>query len=236
MDPKTFMGTLCGAMLLVTSACMHKPGTLGPAILSGFRPPEGEMGQPKGFPPLYEWMLAPDLVAAHWLGAKVNGKELVEPLNVVFVDRRSKSMEEARVVLSEALSVAGFPSRTGHSGGYYAFMDGRLHPQLPSEPNHAFSDEPFELPNDHGRVFGPVSLEGRFVFVAAFSREGVAPLDKVKHRYVSFNRARDKVADRLDERTAYKRRGFVDLRNHLAGDPIHTTGDHDGQAVLLERL
>ncbi|MBF8288227.1 MAG: hypothetical protein HW381_1335 [Candidatus Rokubacteria bacterium] len=47
-------------------------------------------------------------------------------------------------------------------------------------------------------------------------------------------RARDKVADRLGERTAYKRRGFVDLRNHLAGDPIHTTGDHDGQAVLLD--
>jgi len=140
MDPKTFLGTLCGAMLLVTSACMHKPGLPGPAILSGFRPPEGEMVQPKGFPPLYKWMLAPDLV---------------EPLDVVFVDRRSRSMEEARVVLSEALSVAGFPSRTGHSGGYYAFMDGRLDPQLPSEPNHAFSDEPFELPNDHGECSGP---------------------------------------------------------------------------------
>lgn len=236
MDPKPFMGTLCVAMLLVTSACMHKPGIPGPAILSGFRPAEEEMVQPKGFPPLYKWMLAPDLVAAHWLGAQVSGKQLMEPLNVVFVDWRSRSMEEARAVLSEALSAAGFPSRTGHSGGYYAFMNGRLHPQLPSEPYHAFSDELFELPNDHGRVFGPVSWEGRFLFVAAFSREGVAPLDKVKHPYLSFNRARDKVADRLDERTAYKRGGFVDLRNHLAGDPIHTTGDHDGLAVLLELL
>jgi hypothetical protein len=111
------------------------------------------MGQPKGFPPLYKWMLAPDLMAAHWLRAKVNGNELVEPLNVVFVDRRSKSMEEARV------------------------------------------DEPFELPNDHDRVFGPVSLDGHLVFVAALSREGVAPLDKVKHRYVSFTRAWDAVID-----------------------------------------
>ncbi|MDO8477357.1 MAG: hypothetical protein Q7W02_14400 [Candidatus Rokubacteria bacterium] len=136
MDPKTLMGTLCGALLLVISAFMHKPGISGPTILSGLRPPEGEMGQPKGFPPLYKWMLAPDLVAAHWLGAKVNGKELVEPLNVVFVDRRSKSMEEARVVLSETLSVAGFPSRTGHSGGYCAFYG------WPSASASAFGTQP----------------------------------------------------------------------------------------------
>jgi len=164
----------------------------------------------------------------------VTGKELVEPLNVVFVDRQSKNPEDARITLERALAQAGFPTRVGHSSGYFAFLDGRLHPQLPASPHKAFSDEPFEFPNDHGRVFGPVLISGRFVFVAGFSREGIAPLGKVKHRYVSFNRARDKVADRLDQRTAFKRKGFVDLRNILAGDSAHTTGDHDGLAVVLE--
>lgn len=193
------------------------------------------MVQPGGLPSLCKWMLAPDLGTAHWLGAKVHGKELVEPLNVVFVDRRSRSAEEAQAALEKALAQAGFPGRRGHSGGYFAFVDGRLRPQLPAQPNHAFSDAPFEFPNDHGRVFGPVAAEGRFLFVAAFSREGIAPLDKVKHRYVSFNRARDRVADRLEERSDYQRRGFMDLGNQLSEDPVHSTGNHDGQAVLLER-
>jgi len=96
------------------------------------------------------------------------------------------------------------------------------------------SDAPFELPNDHSRVFGPVPWSGRFIFVAGFSREGVAPLHKVKHRYLSFNRARDKVADRMDQFTPFKRKGFVDLKNHLEADPVHTTGDHDGLAAVLE--
>ncbi len=194
------------------------------------------MVQPEGYPPLYKWMLGPDLLPAHWLGGILNGKELVEPINVVFLDGKSQHLEEAQANMERALAQAGFPMRIGHSSGYFAFVDGRLHSQLPASPHKAFSNEPFEFPNDHGRVFGPVQILGRFVFVAGFSREGIAPLDKVKHRYVSFNRARDKVADRLHQRTAFKRKGFVDLRNHLETDPVHTTGDHDGLAVVLELI
>jgi hypothetical protein len=193
------------------------------------------MVQPAGLPRLYKWMLSPDLVAAHWLGATVDGKELVEPLNVLFLDRRSASPDAAKTALAEALTQAGFPSRTGHSGGYFAFVAGSLRPQLPAVGNHAFSDEPFELPNNHGRVFGPTAVAEGFLFVAAFSREGIAPLAKVKHRYLSFNQARDAVATHLDQRTSFKRRGVIDLQNSLGNDPAHSTGDHDGQAVLLEK-
>jgi hypothetical protein len=84
-------------------------------------------------------------------------------------------------------------------------------------------------------VFGPVYLEGKYIFVAGFSRESIAPFEKVKHRYVSFNRARDRVADRMDAHSRFKRTGFLDLKNYLERDPDHTTGDHDGLAVVLER-
>lgn len=235
MHPKFLTAALGATSLLLALSCRPNPGAAPTATLTGFRPPEGELVQPVGFPSIYPWMLTPDLVPAHWLGAKLNGKELVEPLNVIFVDRRSTGPEEARTALISALVKAGFPYRTGHSGGYYAFVDGRLQPQFPSGPNHAFSDEPFEFPNNHGRVFGPISVEGHFVFVAAFSRESVAPLDKVKHRYASFNRARDTVADCLEAKGEFTRKGFVELRNNLVADPLHCTGDHDGLAVLLER-
>lgn len=223
------------ALLSLLAGCMPRTAEPGRSALAGFQPPATEMVQPAGLPRLYKWMLAPDLVAAHWLGAKVGGRELVEPLNVVLIDRRAATPEEARAALAEAMTVAGFPGRFGHSGGYFAFVDGALRPQLPAEPNHAFSDQPFELPNNHGRVFGPVPFDGGYLFVAAFSREGIAPLAKVKHDYVSFNRARDTVADRLDARSGFKRRGFAALDNALVDDPVHTTGDHDGLAVRLER-
>jgi len=227
---------LPGAILLLAMACLPSPRPIPSVLMSDFRPPETEMVQPDGYPPLYKWMLAPNLEPAHWLGARVSGKELVEPLNVVIVDRLSKNPEDARRTLEGALAQAGFPMRVGHSSGYFAFLDGRLQPQFPASPHRAFSNEPFEFPNDHGRVFGPVFMAGRFVFVAGFSREGISPMGKVKHRYVSFNRARDRVADRLDQLTAFKRNGFLDLRNVLAGDLAHTTGDHDGLAVVLERF
>ena len=231
MNPRSLLLLSCAALL----ACSRAPQPQPPSTFAGFRPPAGEVVQPPGLPPLYKWMLAPDLQPAHWLGALLEGRELVEPLNVVLVDRRARSAEEALAVLSEAMARAGFPSRLGHSGGYLAFVDGRLWPQLPALRDHAFSDVPFELSNNHGRLFGPVPVPGGYLFVGAFSREGLAPLAKVKHRYLSFIQARDHLAACLEARTDYRRRGDLDLCNHLQDDPVHCTGDHDGRAAWLER-
>jgi hypothetical protein len=232
MDAK-FMAVL--SMLGLLCACISPPVQLPPSTLAGFRPQATDTVQPEGLPRFCKWMLAPDLTVAHWLGARVEGKELVEPINVVLMDRVSASPQEAANGLAEAFAKAGFPSRKGHSGGYFAYVDDALRSQLPAEPNHAFSDQPFELPNNHGRVFGPVPVPGGFLFVAAFSRESIAPLAKLKHTYASFSRARDHAAKGLDDRTSFKRKGWLDLRNRLENDPVHSTGDHDGRAVLLER-
>jgi hypothetical protein len=218
--------------LLVLAACAPQRGGV-PA--GGFSPEASAIVRPGGYPPFCKWMLAPDLEVAHWLGARIDGKHLVEPLNVVILDSRSRDPREAQDNLEAALASAGFPRRFGHSAGYFAYVDGRLYPQLPAGPHRAYADEPFELPNDHGRVFGPVPVGGRYLFVAGFSRETVAPLSLVKHRYVSFNHARDRLAERLDRNTAFKRRGYVDLQNRLTFEADHSTGDHDGRAVVLER-
>lgn len=69
--------------------------------------------------------------------------------------------------------------------------------------------------------------------MGAVSREKVAPLSTPKHRYVSFNRGRDKFADAMDGHSGYCRTGFVDLDNALVDRPDVTTGDHDGMAAVL---
>lgn len=173
---------------------------------------------------------------AHWLGEKYRGRSLREPINVLIVDDESKSPAEARDRLLRNLREGGFPVREGHSTGYLACIDGFLYSQIPEGKHVAFSDEPTELGNNHGRVFGPHPFRNAWVFVAAFSRERLAPLDSVKHRYVSFDRARDTLAQELDLRTDYRIKGYVRMDNAVIGDAEVSTGDHDGIAVLLRTV
>ena len=81
--------------------------------------------------------------------------------------------------------------RIGHSTGYHGFIAGTLYGQLPQGRDDAFSNRIFEESNNHGRVFGPHRFDGRYIFIAAFSREQVNLMHWPAHRYESFNAARD---------------------------------------------
>ncbi|WP_458689527.1 hypothetical protein [Nocardia tengchongensis] len=83
--------------------------------------------------------------------------------------------------------------------------------------------------NDHGRVFGPAPLTGGgFVWSATFSRE---KFEVVTHGYVSFAQARGNL------RAALLSKGASDLGVSALGNTYNTdtasTGDHDGNAVVL---
>lgn len=192
-----------------------------------------DIASPEGLPDIGKWMIAPDGTIAHWLGASYEGKHLREPINVVLIDRGAATPEDAEQRLVVAATAAGYPSRTGHSGGYSGFIGGELYPQLPSGHDRAFSDFPFEFNNNHGRIFGPAPHDDGYLFVGAFSRERVAPLSSPRHQYESFDRARDDFTQRLDAKSGYRIVGFVDLGNAIVGDPLISTGDHDGRAVML---
>lgn len=188
---------------------------------------------PSGFPPISKWLLGPDMLPAHWLGEKYYGKQLREPVNVIAIDGLATSAEDAIQRLVTSCKKAGYDKRQGHTGGYRASLGDHLFVQLPSEKDHAFSDAPFELNNNHGRFFGPLLWKGNYYFIGAFSREKVEPLSKIKHQYLSFNQARDHFADRMDKSTFFRMTGFVDLHNTFVNHPDMTTGDHDGIAVIL---
>ena len=188
---------------------------------------------PEGLPPIGKWMLTAQGVPSDWLGEIYHGKNLREPINVIIVDEGATSPDEAKTRLIAAAARAGYPIRFGHSAGYQGFIGDKPHPQLPQGRDDAFSNDIFELSNNHGRIFGPFQLAKGYLFTAAFSREEVDPIRDPPHQYGSFNRARDDFTQRLDLHTDFKVGAFVNLGNALIGDPKLTTGDHDGIAVVV---
>jgi hypothetical protein len=193
----------------------------------------GDVATPEGLPAIGKWMLTSKGVPSDWLGEIDRGKNLREPINVIIIDEAASSAEDAKARLLAAAARAGYPVRFGHSTGYQGFIGGQLHAQLPQGRDDAFSNDVFEVSNNHGRIFGPHVMGQTYLFTGAFSREEVDPFRDPPHQYGSFNRARDDFTQRLDRSTAYKVSGFVSLDNAIIGDPKLTTGDHDGMAVVV---
>lgn len=220
--------SLCG---IAAARAQTAGGDSGDAPRFLFGP--DDVASPQGLPDIGKWMIAPDGTISHWLGGSYEGKHIREPINVILVDRGAVSEADAGERLVAAAAAAGYPSREGHSSGYGGFIGGQIYQQLPKEADHAFSNFPFEFNNNHGRIFGPAPLDAGYLFIGAFSRERVALFETPRHQYESFDRARDDFTQRLDASTAYRIAGFVDLGNAILGDPLITTGDHDGRAVLM---
>ncbi len=185
-------------------------------------------------PVIGKWMITAEGLPAHWMGQSYGGKHLREPINIILVDEVSANAMQASTAALAASAAAGYPVRLGHSTGYKAFVGDQLYAQFPRGWDDALSDAPFELSNNHGRLFGPYETSRGYVLVGAFSREEVDLLRWPGHRYASFNKARDDFAERLDRFSSYRRAGFVDLDNAIPADPLVSTGDHDGKAVLLK--
>lgn len=195
--------------------------------------PNLEMADLPNLPTIGKWMLTAQGVPSDWLGEVYQGKILREPINVIIIDDGAVNAQEATARLIAAARQAGYPVRLGHSAGYQARISGQLYAQLPKGWDDAFSNEVFELNNNHGRIFGPYQAGQSYFFTGAFSRERVDPFRWPGHRYASFNQARNDFAEKLNLSTTYTASGFVFLDNALPDDPHLTTGDHDGRAVVL---
>lgn len=189
---------------------------------------------PPGLPTLGKWMIDRRGAVAHWLGEMVDGKRLYEPVNVILIDSGAANADDAIRRLLAAVRAAGYPVRFGHSTGYHGLIGGDLYKQLPEGRDDAFSNKVFEESNNHGRIFGPHASDQGFIFIGAFSRESVNFLRDPPHRYASFNLARNDFAQDLVNRAGYQSAGTVPLGNAIPDNPQATTGDHDGQAVVLK--
>ncbi len=218
---------------ILASGCLTGRTATDAAGSGQFTPAASDVARVKGQPPFGKWMISPNLTYADWMGVFYKGKRIREPINVVVVDPAAKSGEDALARFLAACERAGFSIRSGHSSGYSGWIGGRLYAQIPSERHHAISDEPFELHNNHGRFFGPHFWNGKYFFIGAMSREKVGIEPKLEHLYVSFNQARDRFAQALEEKGGFKITDFIAVQNAILGDPQLGTGDHDGVAVVL---
>ncbi|GAT62792.1 hypothetical protein PJIAN_395 [Paludibacter jiangxiensis] len=183
-------------------------------------------------PEIGKWMERSSGKPADWLGTRFQNKELIEPINVVIIDAFAKTRTESIRKLMIACQKEGYTDREGHSSGYYARIDTNRLSQLPDEHRRALSDRNFLFPNNHGRIMGPEYFEGKYIFVGAFSREAFRFFSRAHHVYQSFTIARNDFCEKLGRGHIYRIIGECNLENRINSRWI-TTGDHDGEAILL---
>lgn len=221
---------LLGAAL---SACT--PAPTGPLPdPTGYQIAPNDLAQ--GLPEIGDvgrWMVTKTLLNATWLGEKVGGRTLREPINVILLDKSAQTPEQATTRMLSAMNAAGYGPKNMHSDGYYGFIGDRLYAQQPvTGKGLAFSDGPWYESNNHGRLFGPAKVSGGYAFTGSFSRENFRLLPKPGHPYSSFQVAREDLAEKLTAKTAFKRGGYIEMGSRV-DTPAETTADHDGRAVLL---
>ncbi|HUW42586.1 MAG TPA: hypothetical protein VMV90_16400 [Rectinemataceae bacterium] len=224
------------ALVLAISALGLFSRLFAQGLDSAAAPRPTDSATPESLPSIGLWMINSSGVIAHWLGEKIEGRAIQEPINIIIVDSLSKDGEEAMARLTSACEKSEFEKRVGHSGGYSAYIDGEVYPQIPKEKMSAYSDGLFEFPNNHGRLFGPAPWGSGFVFIGAFSRERTNIVTRVMHLFTSFDQARDAFARAMARSGRYEIAGFVPLGNAIVGSSEYTTGDHDGIAVLLRAI
>lgn len=184
----------------------------------------------KNLPQIDPFMYKPDSVNyAVWLDRKQSdGRFIREPINIIIVDSRAKDSLEAIARLLTAFTLADFPPRFGHTGGYFGKMDGKLNHQQPSVSQHAFSDYMWAFTNNHARIFGPYKVENAYYWIGSSSRER-----GISHDYVSFDRARNDLANMLVSKANAVVISQISLNNKL-DDSEFSTGDHDGKATMIK--
>lgn len=166
---------------------------------------------------------------ANWLGRPTkDGRELLEPINLIIVDLLSSSEEESRQKLIDILKDAGFPQRPGHSSGYKGLINEQFFEQTPSVDNVAFADFMWAFTNSHARFFGPFKSKSMYTWIGSSSQE-----KGTIHDYVSFNYSRDLMTKNISERTNAEYLGNVNLENRI-DSKSQSTGDHDGFAKLIK--
>lgn len=175
------------------------------------------------------FMIQPDSTNyANWLGRKFpDGRSIVEPINLIIIDKISKNHNEAKAQLNAMMSKIGYAPRYGHTSGYFGRMNNKLYPQQPEMANYAFSDYMWAFTNNHSRIFGPYQKDEYNIWIASVSREsGIA------HDYSSFSEARDTVAKHFELRSNSKILGKINLKNKI-DNKSQSTGDHDGFAIII---
>ena len=232
-DPSAGSGDHSSASLTRAPVTSGRSATADTATAAALPDPDDQAAT--GYGDIGKWMLERNGDIADYGGLPYDGKTVLEPVNVIFVDQTSRSALEATWRLSAAMRRAGFPPRFFHSTGFRGLIDDVRYRQRPGGLLLGYSDDFFLLPNNHGRIFGPdpVETSAGYVWSGAFSTEEFTFYQGLpRHGYVSSNEARDALAADFVASGRGSLGGMVSLDNIYDTDDF-TTGDHDGYAVVI---
>lgn len=183
-------------------------------------------------PEVGKWMETRKGLPASWLGRKYMGAKLLEPINVIILDEFATTKEASIHKLVVECKRNGYYEEGGHSAGYLGIIDNNDFPQIPYRKRYAFADHNLFRTNNHGRIMGPDGYQGKFIYVAAFSRETFHLFSKIHHAFLSFQTARDDFSRKLTRGNTYRLVGYCFLDNQKNEDGV-TTADHNGYAAVL---
>lgn len=187
--------------------------------------------EPAIAPEIGLWLFTEDSLStayiADWLGKdflEFSFRSLLEPINIIWIDHRAESNEEAAENLTAFLHGNGFESRGGSSTGYWGWINGKWFRQLEetwSDRSHGY------LGNNHGRVFGAQkvptdSVNNIYISTGAFS------LENALHDYVSFDEALSDFSASGEWQVLHS---AIDLGNRTDNE-FYTTDDHRGVLVF----
>ena len=232
-DPSAVSGDYSSASLTRAPLTSGRSATVDTVTAASLPDPDDQAATEYG--DIGKWMLERNGDIADYGGLPYDGKTVLEPVNVIFVDQTSRSALEATWRLSAAMRRAGFPPRFFHSTGFRGLIDDVRYRQRPGGLLLGYSDDFFLLPNNHGRIFGPdpVETSSGYVWSGAFSTEEFTFYQGLpRHGYVSSNEARDALAADFVASGRGSLGGMVSLDNIYDTDDF-TTGDHDGYAVVI---
>ena len=221
-------------LLSLFSSCSRRDLPRG-ADLNRFAviPGANDSGLSENLPEIDPWLMYANHNYADWLGIKYFGKFLREPINIIIIDRHSETPDLAVEKLMQDCHTIGYEEEYGHSSGYLGRINGSIYHQIPDDRHMAFANKDFFRTNNHGRIIGPAFYNNSYIFIAGFSTERPSLIKGFHHSFVSFNRARDDFAVKMDESPHYRVAGYVEMKNALILKDL-TTADHDGRALVIE--
>lgn len=163
---------------------------------------------------------------ANWISVQHLGKDVLEPINVLWLDFKAKSKEESTNNVIKFLELNNFIMRSGSSVGYFSFFeDFEWVPQYKATWSDKLNPNTI---NNHGRTFLSHQINdnlGKSFFVSS----GAFSIEDEKHLFISFKDALNQFKE-VEDWSIY-------LENLDAGNIIkfenYDTFDHEGIKVFI---
>jgi hypothetical protein len=163
---------------------------------------------------------------ANWINIKKDGKIILEPINILWIDYRANNQVETIKNITDFLHSNNIMNRNGSSTGYYGLFDNNNW-----IPQHQETWSNMENPlttNNHGRVFLAHKVMSNLqnpVFISS----GAFSIESEKHYLISFNDALEQMKE-INEWKIFDNR--YKTRNIIVTDN-YTTFDHNGIKIFI---